>query len=208
MISNNYTIKQAKTNAVNTKQSLLMSAGWINQARKVYSPNYNNRPDNTKIDAIIIHGISLPIGKFKKTYIDDLFTNQLDTDQHASFTSLKNLKVSAHFLIRRDGELVQYVSTNDRAWHAGKSSLAGVRNCNNFSIGIELEGSDNIAYEQSQYQQLVSLVHCLKQNYPDIDNNRIVGHSDIAPGRKTDPGDSFIWADFFERLKSKERHLK
>jgi N-acetyl-anhydromuramoyl-L-alanine amidase len=190
-MSSSHLLKNKQLNIIN---------GWVDKARHVKSPNFNQRPKHTLVDAIIIHGISLPAGKFGGHFIDDLFTNQLDLTQHSTFIQLKNVKVSSHFLIRRDGELVQYVNVHERAWHAGKSELEGKKYCNNFSIGIELEGTDDIAYEDNQYQQLVNLVHCLKDVFPKISNQRIVGHSDIAPGRKTDPGDAFLWDEFLEKI--------
>ncbi len=190
-MSSSHLLKNEQLNIIN---------GWVDKARHVKSPNFNQRPKHTIVDAIIIHGISLPAGKFGGPFIDNFFSNHLDLTQHSTFTQLKNIKVSAHFLIRRDGELVQYVNVNERAWHAGKSELEGRKYCNNFSIGIELEGTDDIAYEEEQYQQLVSLVHCLKEFFPKVSNQRIVGHSDIAPGRKTDPGEAFLWDKFLEKI--------
>ncbi|MFK5893200.1 MAG: 1,6-anhydro-N-acetylmuramyl-L-alanine amidase AmpD [Pseudomonadota bacterium] len=185
---------------MSNSQLLKITDGWVTSARRVASPNFNCRPAKTIINSIIIHGISLPPNKFGSSDIDDFFSNQLNIYRDKNFKQLKNVKVSAHFLIRRDGELVQYVATFDRAWHAGKSSLHGITDCNNYSIGIELEGSDQIPYEQAQYQQLAKLVYCLQQYYPAINKQHIVAHSDIAPGRKTDPGEFFLWADFFHLL--------
>ncbi|GIU16567.1 N-acetyl-anhydromuranmyl-L-alanine amidase [Shewanella sp. MBTL60-112-B2] len=141
----------------------------------------------------MIHNISLPAGCFGQPYIDQLFQGCLDIEADASFKELQGLEVSAHFLIRRDGELVQYVSCDDRAWHAGVSEFDGRSNCNDFAIGIELEGTDSITYSDAQYQMLMELTKSLMAHYPDITPTRITGHSDIAPGRKTDPGNGFDW---------------
>ena len=170
-----------------------ISDGWFNQARKIPSPNYNKRPENVTIDSIIIHSISLPPGQYGGDEIDRFFSNQLDWNEHAYFREIKGLQVSSHLLIRRDGELVQYVNLYDRAWHAGQSCLAGQENCNDFSIGIELEGTDDSAFENAQYETLLAVVQSLKNYFPEISAERIVGHSDIAPGRKTDPGPGFDW---------------
>ena len=154
------------------------------------SENHNERPD-TEISLVVIHNISLPPGEFGQRHIEDFFTNQLDVDAHPSFQSIKDLRVSAHLLIKRDGHIVQFVPFNKRAWHAGVSSYQGRENCNDFSIGIELEGDDHTAYEPAQYQALNQTLEVLKSSYP-ITN--IVGHSDVAPGRKTDPGEAFDWS--------------
>jgi len=170
-----------------------ISAGLFTQSKKIISPNYNKRPDNTTIDAIIIHSISLPPGCYKGNDIDDFFINQLDCDKHPFYDEICDLKVSAHLLIRRSGELVQYVNLLDRAWHAGQSSLAEQENCNDFSIGIELEGTDTSYFTDEQYYTLADVVNNLMAYFPQISTERIVGHSDIAPGRKTDPGTGFEW---------------
>ncbi len=170
-----------------------ISDGWFTQARKIPSPNYNKRPENVTIDSIIIHSISLPPGQYGGDEIDRFFSNQLDWNEHAYFREIEGLQVSSHLLIRRNGELVQYVNLYDRAWHAGQSCLAGQENCNNFSIGIELEGTDDSQFENSQYETLLAVVKTLKNYFPEITAEKIVGHSDIAPGRKTDPGPGFDW---------------
>ncbi|MGS0691278.1 1,6-anhydro-N-acetylmuramyl-L-alanine amidase AmpD [Shewanella sp. 30m-9] len=175
--------------------SLNLLDGWVTQARFCLSPHCNQRPDN-EVSLLVIHNISLPAGCFGEPYIDQLFQGTLDIEADASFKDLQGLAVSAHFLIRRDGELVQYVSCDDRAWHAGVSEFAGRSNCNDFAIGIELEGTDTAAYSDRQYQKLIELTHSLMLNYPDITPTRITGHSDISPGRKTDPGTSFDWQRF------------
>ncbi len=144
-------------------------------------------------DLIVLHGISLPPGEYGGGYIEALFTNTLDADAHPYFASIAELEVSAHFLIRRTGELVQFVPTDQCAWHAGLSCWRGRERCNDFSIGIELEGRDDQAYADEQYYSLTDLLAALKRQYPTISEDAIVGHSDIAPGRKTDPGPAFDW---------------
>jgi AmpD protein len=146
------------------------------------------------IDLLVIHNISLPPGQFDGPWIDALFTNTLDPAIHPYFREILGFRVSAHLLIRRAGELIQYVPFHRRAWHAGRSSFAGRENCNDFSIGIELEGSDEVAYTDLQYQRLREIIKALRQTYPAITGERITGHSNIAPGRKTDPGSAFDWA--------------
>ncbi len=167
--------------------------GRLIEAHYICSPNQDARPPDTVIDLIVIHGISLPAGQFGGSAIDELFTNRLDANQHPDFQRIASLKVSAHLLIRRDGIIHQYVPFDQRAWHAGLSVFQGRERCNDFSIGIELEGTDEIPYADLQYQQLVRIVKTLMQYYPAITADRIVGHSDIAPGRKTDPGVAFDW---------------
>ncbi len=174
--------------------------GLLHGARQCPSPNYNARPDPGDISLLVIHGISLPPQQFGGDAIDRFFTNCLDPAQHPYFREICNLQVSAHLLIRRDGELVQYVPFSERAWHAGDSQFAGRTNCNDFSIGIELEGSDELPYESVQYQQLQAVTRLVQQAYPAITRERIVGHCDIAPGRKTDPGPAFDWARLMAAL--------
>jgi len=166
--------------------------GRLDGARQLASPNCDNRPDD-EISLLVIHNISLPPGQFGGAWIDDLFTNQLDPEQHDYFSEIYQMRVSSHVLIRRDGEIVQYVPFNKRAWHAGESSFGGRAACNDFSIGIELEGTDTDPYTDEQYQQLAVLIAGLQDHYPYITHDRITGHCDIAPGRKTDPGDIFDW---------------
>ncbi len=158
------------------------------------SPNCNDRPEPDDISLIVVHGISLPAGHFDGPYIEQLFTNRLDIQQHESFKAIEALKVSSHLLIRRDGQVIQFVPFDKRAWHAGLSQFENREDCNDFSIGIELEGTDEIPYEEAQYQQLAGVIKALLTRYPEINQKRIVGHSDIAPGRKTDPGPAFDWA--------------
>lgn len=170
-----------------------VSSGLVTDARQVMSPNYDVRPDEADISLIVVHGISLPPGEFGNDYIDQLFTNKLNPDDHPYFKEIEGLKVSSHLFIRRDGELVQYVPLSKCAWHAGVSSYENRECCNDFSIGIELEGTDELAYTDIQYQVLAELLNSLIQSYPLITKNTIAGHSDIAPGRKTDPGQAFDW---------------
>ena len=168
--------------------------GWINEAEIIKSPNYNKR--NDEISLIVIHAISLPPSHYGSKNIDKFFLNKLDPSEHAYFKEIINLKVSAHFLIERTGILKQFVSTEDRAWHAGESSFNGKDNCNDFSIGIELEGTEDSKFEEVQYSSLIKLTQTLMKKYPKINKDRIVGHSFIAPGRKSDPGKFFDWEYF------------
>lgn len=178
------------------------TTGLLHGARWHPSPNSDDRPDGTAIDLVVIHGISLPPGEFGGPWIDHLFNNQLDPQTHPYFVAIANLRVSAHLLIRRDGEIVQYVPFHRRAWHAGQSSYAGRPRCNDFSIGIELEGADHIAYDQRQYQMLAQVLQALWRGYPTLVPERLTGHADIAPGRKTDPGPAFDWAHLHQYLRS------
>ena len=168
--------------------------------RYVPSPNFDERPANTPLSLIVIHNISLPPNEFGGTYIQQLFTNQLNPNDHPYFSKIAGKKVSAHVLIRRDGELMQFVPFNKRAWHAGESSHKGRPRGNDYSIGIELEGADQIPYEPEQYAVLASLVDSLRMAYPSLTKEEIVGHSDIAPGRKSDPGLAFNWEYLRELL--------
>ena len=170
-------------------------AGTILEARQVGSPNYDERPSGCLPELIVVHGISLPPGEYGGPWIDQLFTNCLPCNAHPYFEEIADLKVSSHFLVRRDGELVQYVSVNRRAWHAGNSCYDGRECCNDFSIGIELEGADTEAYEPAQYACLAKLIATLKSEVKSLTQAAIVGHSDIAPGRKTDPGEAFEWGE-------------
>ena len=170
-------------------------------ARWQPSPNYNDRPDCMVVSMLVVHNISLPPKQFGGTYIEDFFCNQLDCSVHPYFDEIKDLQVSAHLLIKRDGEMVQFVPFNQRAWHAGVSEFEGESNCNDFSVGIELEGADDVPYTQQQYQVLAQVTDCLRAHYPDILSSRIVGHDHIAPGRKTDPGPSFDWSYFKQLIK-------
>jgi N-acetyl-anhydromuramoyl-L-alanine amidase len=166
---------------------------WLTDAIKIPSPNCDDRPDASDISLVVIHCISLPPGEFDTPYIDQLFCNTLDPDAHPYFKEIHQLKVSAHLLIKRDGVCVQYVPFNKRAWHAGQSSYNEKERCNDFSIGIELEGTESRAYTAAQYSRLTLIIDSLLATYPKLSRQRITGHSDIAPGRKLDPGPSFDW---------------
>ena len=157
------------------------------------SPHFDERPPGTRISLLVIHNISLPPGEYGGDWIDDLFMGRLDPEAHPYFRDIAGLKVSSHYLIRRDGTLIQYVDPDLRAWHAGVSTWKGCERCNDFSIGIELEGSDDVPFAEPQYETLVSLTRSLFDRYGELD---ITGHSDIAPGRKTDPGPWFDWGRF------------
>jgi AmpD protein len=167
--------------------------GWLLGVRRVDSPNCDSRPEGVTLDLIVVHGISLPPGCFGGTGIDELFCNRLDVAEDPYYNEIVDLRVSSHVLIARTGDLTQYVPFGERAWHAGESSYHGRERCNDFSIGIELEGTDDCAYERVQYQRLAELVGLLRLAYPSLREADIVGHSEIAPGRKTDPGDCFDW---------------
>ena len=169
-------------------------------ARLSLCPNHDERPDNCEIELLIIHNISLPPGEYGGHWIDDLFNNRLDPLAHPYFEHIYSLKVSSHLLIRRNGEIVQYVPMNRRAWHAGKSTFQGKNQCNDFSIGIELEGTDTQAYTILQYTKLIQATLDIIKLYPNITVDRIVGHADVAPERKTDPGPSFDWVYYRSML--------
>jgi AmpD protein len=170
--------------------------GWLAAARRRPSPNCDLRPAGTAVDLLVVHGISLPPGQFGGPAIEQFFTNTLDCDGHPYFARLRGMRVSSHLLIRRDGELVQFVPLHLRAWHAGASEYGGRPHCNDFAIGVELEGTDQTAYDAVQYRRLAWLAGVLMRHCPGLGPERIVGHSDIAPGRKTDPGPAFDWAAF------------
>lgn len=170
-----------------------IESGLIREARQVSSPNCDERPASCQPELIIVHGISLPPGEYGGDSIDRLFTNALDPAAHPYFAELSGLKVSSHLLIRRDGELVQYVSLLKRAWHAGESCHAGRECCNDFSIGIELEGTDDTPYTDEQYAMLNGTLAALRESFDSLAKASVVGHSDVAPGRKTDPGPAFDW---------------
>jgi N-acetyl-anhydromuramoyl-L-alanine amidase len=171
-----------------------LKTGLLVGVNQVLSPFFDERPTGVKPDLIVLHGISLPPGEFGGPWIARLFTGDLPADAHPEFTERAALRVSAHLLLRRGGELLQFVSFDDRAWHAGRSSWQGREACNDYSIGIECEGTDEVPYEDAQYATLRILLPMLLGAYPAIRADRIVGHSDVAPGRKTDPGPSFDWA--------------
>ena len=170
-----------------------VTTGLLEGARQQPSPNCDCRENETDVSLIVIHGISLPPGKFGDNYIDQLFCNELDANEHPYFKEIEGLKVSSHLLVRRDGEVVQYVPFSQRAWHACVSEYNNRTCCNDFSVGIELEGEDNTPYATEQYSSLSQIIKLLIQNYPDLTEENIVGHCDIAPGRKTDPGGAFDW---------------
>lgn len=176
--------------------SLVVQDGWLKDARRATSPNFEARPDGCEPELLVIHNISLPPGEFGGHCIEEFFCNRLDWDAHPFFEEIRDVRVSAHLLIRRDGELIQFVSFDDRAWHAGQSHYAGRDNCNDFSIGIELEGTDVAAYTEHQYQALQAVSLALFAAYPKMAPTRVAGHADIAPGRKTDPGEAFDWARY------------
>lgn len=174
---------------------------WLTGIPRTPSPNFDDRPDPADISLLVIHCISLPPGEFGNDYIDRLFCNQLNPDDHPYFKEIYQLEVSAHLLIKRDGSCVQYVPFDKRAWHAGKSEYEGRGRCNDFSIGIELEGTEFAAYTDRQYVQLAAVIRALLEAYPKLSAQRLAGHSDIAPGRKTDPGASFDWQRLLGLLK-------
>jgi AmpD protein len=174
------------------------SAGWLQRVRHRPSPNFNSRPQGQVIDLLVIHNISLPPGEFGGGYVEQLFLNELDCASHPSFFDLRGLRVSAHVLIDRAGELTQFVAFDERAWHAGESRFNGRDNCNDFSIGIELEGTDTLPYTDAQYHNLRALTQALQARYPALRSDRVVGHCDIAPERKTDPGPAFDWIRFLK----------
>ena len=178
------------------------SSGLIREARQVASPNADDRPAGAPLDLVVLHSISLPPGEFGGPWIEQLFCNTLPAQAHPYFAEIQQLKVSAHVLIRRDGELIQFVPFLQRAWHAGQSNYCGRDACNDFSIGIELEGTDDSAFEAAQYTKLAELIAALCASYPGIDASHITGHSDIAPGRKTDPGSGFEWDKLYALLDS------
>ena len=167
--------------------------GWWSGARRRSSPNWGARPAGVAVELIVVHSISLPPGEYGSDSIERLFTNRLDWNAHPYFSQIRGLQVSSHFLVRRGGECMQFVDCNRRAWHAGRSSWRGRDNCNDFSIGIELEGVDSAPYEDAQYTTLAALVVALLDAYPGLRPEAIVGHCDIAPDRKTDPGPAFEW---------------
>lgn len=170
---------------------------WLSEASQVFSANLDDRPDPDDISLLVIHCISLPPGEFGNACIDQLFCNRLNPDEHPYFKEIHQLTVSSHLVIKRSGEIVQYVPFDKRAWHAGQSNYEGRERCNDFSIGIELEGTEAVPYTEAQYLELAAVVKTLLATYPGLSGQRITGHSDIAPGRKTDPGESFDWQKFY-----------
>lgn len=180
--------------------SFNIEKGWLTGVKRAISPNFNQRPPATPIDLLVIHNISLPPGQFGTGNIEQLFCNTLDHSQDPYFSSLKNLNVSAHLLIERNGDITQFVSFAERAWHAGVSCFRGKDNCNDYSIGVELEGTDETPYTESQYTALIQITKLLLREYPYLTADRIVGHSDIAPERKSDPGAAFDWSEYLKHF--------
>ncbi|MBL4775700.1 MAG: 1,6-anhydro-N-acetylmuramyl-L-alanine amidase AmpD [Mariprofundus sp.] len=168
--------------------------------RQAHSPHQNARPDGVDIDLIVLHAISLPAGQFALHYIEELFCGRLDHQAHASFKDLQGLQVSAHFVVDRAGDITQFVATDRRAWHAGISSWQGRKACNDFAIGIEMIGDEQQPFSPAQYRETARLCRSLMQRYPVIGSDRIVGHEDIAPGRKWDPGKQWDWQHFRRSL--------
>jgi AmpD protein len=181
-------------------------SGWLDRVRRVDSPNCDDRPAATDCDLIVVHGISLPPGEFGGPWIDHLFTNTLPAAEHPYFAEIEGRRVSAHVLIRRDGSVTQYVPFHRRAWHAGVSCYRDREACNDYSIGIELEGADDVAYEDAQYTVLADVIDALCNAYPTLNREHVTGHSDIAPGRKTDPGPAFDWPRLRALLDQRARH--
>ncbi len=173
------------------------ACGWLSGVRRVPSPNFDARPPGKIINTLIIHSISLPPEQFSGAGVEQLFTNTLNCDDHPYYEKLRGVKVSAHFFIRRNGEITQFVSCNQRAWHAGISEWQGKTRCNDYSLGIELEGSDSVTYTDAQYKNLKYLTRRLQRHYS---LKQIVGHADVAPGRKTDPGPFFDWKRYLKSL--------
>lgn len=185
---------------MSTDFQLDSDSGLITPARYVPSPNCDERPGNVAPELLVIHGISLPPGEFGGDDIERLFTNCLDWNAHPYFSEIRGLEVSAHLLIRRDGELVQFVPLGRRAWHAGDSRFRGRTRCNDYSIGVELEGEDHTPYDDRQYKVLAGVAAAILGAYPRISAREIAGHSDLAPGRKTDPGPAFDWLRLYDGL--------
>jgi AmpD protein len=178
------------------------STGWLRGVRRFVSPNFDDRPPGVELGLIVVHGISLPPGQFGNGWIERFFANDLPPSEHPYFATIAELEVSAHMLVARDGALTQFVPFHKRAWHAGRSAHCGRTACNDFSVGIELEGTDDLPYAKPQYRSLASLILALRRAYPSLRTAEVVGHSDIAPGRKTDPGPAFDWAELGRQLGS------
>ncbi|WLQ11411.1 1,6-anhydro-N-acetylmuramyl-L-alanine amidase AmpD [Hahella aquimaris] len=178
--------------------------GWLSLVKRMPSPNFNQRPTDAEISLLVVHNISLPPAQFRGEFVCDFFLNRLDCAAHPYFREISHLQVSSHLFVRRDGEVIQFVSLHDRAWHAGRSSWLGRDNCNDYSIGVELEGADDIPYEAIQYRQLARIAKAVRKAFPLITTDRVVGHSDIAPGRKTDPGPEFDWPKLRKLMSNEE----
>lgn len=174
--------------------------GWLEAVRWLPSPNFDKRPARTEISLLVIHSISLPPGSFGGSYVDEFFCNKLDPSEHPYFSEIAGIEVSAHLFIDRGGRITQFVPFMERAWHAGESSFANCDNCNDYSIGIELEGTDDSPYTDDQYRALAQVTRSLMTAYPRLTKDRIVGHCDIAPGRKTDPGEMFDWQRYLTSM--------
>lgn len=179
---------------------MLIEDHLLKSAKQIQSPNYSERLNEDDINLIVIHSISLPPGKYNNSYIEEFFCNKLSVNENKYFESISDLKVSSHILIKRDGKIIQFVPFNKKAWHAGESVFKGRLNCNEFSIGIELEGCEEDDFTQNQYKNLVNICLTLFKFYPEITRQNVVGHSEIAPGRKTDPGKNFNWEYLRENL--------
>jgi AmpD protein len=184
------------------------TTGLIEPAAQCESPNQDDRPDGCEPRMIVVHGISLPPGEYGGEGIEKLFCNCLDWDEHPYYQEIRGIRVSSHRLIRRDGALVQFVPFSRRAWHAGASRFRGRNRCNDFSIGIELEGTDDKPYEDIQYERLVAVIRSLFDAYPSISARSIAGHCDISPGRKTDPGPAFDWLRLYDGLASQSNGVR
>lgn len=176
-------------------QFALDADGWCHGAQRYDTPHADARPDGTAVTLLVVHNISLPAGRFGTPHVSDLFTGRLDYNADPAFADLRGLRVSSHFLVRRDGRVIQYVAGDARAWHAGRSVFQGRPACNDFSIGVELEGTDTVPFEPAQYAALAALTLALQERYPLTD---VQGHQHIAPGRKTDPGPLFSWQTYIE----------
>ena len=181
---------------------ILSNNNVFKDVRCIASPHCDNRPDQDDVSLLVIHNISLPPGQFGTGDIADLFMGKLDVTKDPYFEIIQSLRVSSHLLISREGEVTQFVPFDKRAWHAGVSSFEGREDCNDYAIGIELEGCDDVPYEAVQYQVLADVSKALLNNYPKITRDRIVGHKDIAPGRKTDPGPAFDWDHYYDLIGS------
>ena len=173
---------------------------WLDYTQHTVSPNYDDRPLGVDIDMLVIHNISLPPNCYENTYVEQFFQNELDASEHPYFQEISDMRVSSHLYIKRDGLIIQFVPLGKRAWHAGQSSWKGRQACNDFSIGIELQGCDEEAFTDNQYTSLAMLTKDLRRIFPNISRDNIVGHSDISPGRKTDPGRYFDWERFFSDI--------
>ena len=200
MIESTRNAKIKSTMADDTQGFHVSGDGILTPARQCPSPNSDTRPEGCEPELIVLHAISLPPGQFGGPYIEQLFTNRLDWDAHGYFREIRGLEVSAHVLIRRDGGVVQFVPFSQRAWHAGASSFRGRSRCNDYSIGIEVEGDDETSYEPEQYQRLAGLLRALFARYPGLDARCVAGHCDVSPGRKSDPGPAFDWMRLYDGL--------